>query len=326
MLCLLIASHDPTTGTLAQQWFPHDIAHTIFAICIWFVRAQNGTEPLPIDKIKPYFVDLINGLEYLHHNRVLHRDIKPENLLVSKEGALKLADFGVSQHLSDEGDDMISKSAGTPAFMAPECCVPGAFHGKLADIWACGVSLYFMVHGKCPYICGNVMKLYEMIQKDPIEYDESLPADLLECLKGMLNKDPSQRLNIEQIKETAFYKNACGGAVQAMGEPVQVSESEIKSALTVTQGVVLMVKINAMLKTRLASARQLIAQRKESQRELNQGMEKMNISEGGAAEAAGPATASVIPEGMQEVVDSDDEKLGEEEKAAKAKGGMCNQS
>jgi len=52
----------------------------------------------------------------------------------------------------------------------------------------------------------------------------------------------------------------------------------------------------------------------------------MNISEGGAAEAAGPATASVIPEGMQEVVDSDDEKLGEEEKAAKAKGGMCNQS
>jgi len=270
MLCLLIASHDPTTGTLAQQWFPHDIAHTIFAICIWFVRAQNGTEPLPIDKIKPYFVDLINGLEYLHHNRVLHRDIKPENLLVSKEGALKLADFGVSQHLSDEGDDMISKSAGTPAFMAPECCVPGAFHGKLADIWACGVSLYFMVHGKCPYICGNVMKLYEMIQKDPIEYDESLPADLLECLKGMLNKDPSQRLNIEQIKETAFYKNACGGAVQAMGEPVQVSESEIKSALTVTQGVVLMVKINAMLKTRLASARQLIAQRKESQRELNQ--------------------------------------------------------
>lgn len=80
--------------------------------------------------------------------------------------------------------------------MAPECCTAGAFHGKLADVWAAGVSLYFMVHGKCPFISNNIMKLYEMIQNDPITYDESLPADLLDLLKHILERDPSKRYTV----------------------------------------------------------------------------------------------------------------------------------
>ena len=91
---------------------------------------------------------------------------------------------------------VVFSPAGTPAFMAPECCTAGAFHGKLADVWAAGVSLYFMVHGKCPFISGNIMKLYEMIQNDPITYDESLPADLLDLLKHILERDPSKRYTV----------------------------------------------------------------------------------------------------------------------------------
>ena len=60
--------------------------------------------------------------------------------------SFKLADFGVSDHIKEDGDDTISKSAGTPAFMAPECCEPGSFSGKQADLWAAAVSLYFMLH------------------------------------------------------------------------------------------------------------------------------------------------------------------------------------
>lgn len=171
--------------------------------------SANHTTPLPLDTAQGYFADLILGLEYLHHNHVLHRDIKPENLLVCKEtGRLKLADFGVSQFVNAESEgDLISKSAGTPAFMAPESCVPGAFHGKLADIWAAGVSLYFLVHGKCPFICANVLQLYDMIREQEITYDAGLPVPLLDLLQKMLEKDPAQRMRIEQIKQHPWFRH-----------------------------------------------------------------------------------------------------------------------
>lgn len=151
---------------------------------------------LELTNLQSYFIDLLAGLEYLHFNHILHRDLKPENLLVTKEGILKLADFGVSSPLENDDDDMMVKTAGTPAFMAPETCTPGAFHGKLADIWAAGVSLYFMVHGRCPFISTNVMKLYDMIQNDPIEYDRRLPADLIDILQKILERDPNKRYSV----------------------------------------------------------------------------------------------------------------------------------
>lgn len=170
-------------------------------------------------------------------------DIKPENLLVNKAGVLKLADFGVSDHIKEDGDDTISKSAGTPAFMAPECCEPGSFSGKQADLWAAAVSLYFMLHGptrarpaptphastqpapsthverfsrtmkgsvarahlaaltragragKCPIIESNVIRLFERIVKDPIEFDAALPPDVLDLLTRALDKDRAKRLS-----------------------------------------------------------------------------------------------------------------------------------
>ena len=52
---------------------------------------------------------------------------------MTKEGVLKLADFGVSDHIADDGNDNITKSAGTPAFMAPECCQAGPFSGRQVE-------------------------------------------------------------------------------------------------------------------------------------------------------------------------------------------------
>lgn len=74
------------------------------------MEAANGTPPLSVDLAKSYFIDLICGLEYIHFNHILHRDLKPENLLVTKEGILKLADFGVSSPLENEDDDMMNKT------------------------------------------------------------------------------------------------------------------------------------------------------------------------------------------------------------------------
>ncbi|KAJ1471829.1 kinase-like domain-containing protein, partial [Baffinella frigidus] len=183
---------------------------------------ENGVEPLELALAQRYWADLVLGIEYLHSIRVLHRDIKTENLLLDSEGVLKLADYGVSEVWPADKDDMVMlvsylaqilEDAGTPAFMDPvSCSGEGAFSGckvdlwtASADLWAASVTLYFLVHGKCPFIEGNVVKLYEVIQTQPIEFDEALPEPLLSLLKTLLEKDPTKRLSIDEIKSHAWF-------------------------------------------------------------------------------------------------------------------------
>jgi len=281
------------------------------------MASDNGSPPLEPEIAQKYFVDMINGLEYLHHNRILHRDIKPENLLVTKPGGLlKLADFGVSQYIED-GDDLITKSAGTPAFIPPECCQTGPFRGKLADIWSAGISLYFFLHGSCPFVCANMMQLYEMIQNDPIVYKEGVGGDVLDILKGILNKDPAQRMDIAAIKSHPYYASKAGTtAPQDMGEPVTVTEDEVNNAMTLTDKVVLMVRISKVMKNRLKNVREAIALRN-----------KAKAGEGAVAEVAADLAATSLdsPSAEGELVpENDEDETPPAAKDGDAKAG-CNQ-
>jgi len=299
--------------------------------------SENGVPPLDHAKARSYFGDLMNGMQYLHFNNVLHRDIKPENLLVTNEGTLKIADFGVSQVL-DTDDDMITKSAGTPAFMAPECCRAGAFHGKLADLWACGCTLYFFVNGKCPFVNNNVFELYEDIQNNEIEFDASLPADILDLLKKLLDKDPEKRLpmTIEKIKQHPWMSQGGGGAggEQKLGEQVRVDDNDLANALTESREIVLMVKVSMIMKKRLAAARENIMKR-NALKDATAGMQDVDIaaqSAGSAAAASASHSAPDVPEGFAVVEDSDPEDEPESPQtltgsgtAKKTRGGRCTQ-
>lgn len=104
----------------------------------------------------------------MHANEIVHRDIKPDNLLLSKDNVLKIVDFGVSE-MFVKGNDKLKKSAGSPAFMAPELCIAkhGEVSGIATDIWSMGITLYCMIYGKTPFISNNLLELYEMIKEQP---------------------------------------------------------------------------------------------------------------------------------------------------------------
>ena len=88
----------------------------------------------------------LQGLHYLHANKIAHGDLKPDNFLLATNGHLKIADFGSSQ-LTRVGD-LVNRTAGTPAFMAPEMCGGDAYQARIADVWALGISLYMFVFGE----------------------------------------------------------------------------------------------------------------------------------------------------------------------------------
>ncbi|TPX31296.1 hypothetical protein SmJEL517_g05322 [Synchytrium microbalum] len=161
--------------------------------------------PLSTEDARRYFQQLVVGIEYckysIHENDIAHRDIKPDNLMTTADGTLKIVDFGVSQIFS-KGDDVSKRSAGSPAFFAPEMCVAGhgEMHIKSTDIWAMGVTLYCLVFGKLPFEGNNILDLYENIRTATPEIPESTDPRLADLLRRLMTKDPDQRILMDEIR------------------------------------------------------------------------------------------------------------------------------
>ncbi|KAG7660387.1 uncharacterized protein J8A68_006105 [[Candida] subhashii] len=185
---------------------------------------------LTFKQSRSVFRDIVLGLEYLHLQGIVHRDIKPANLLVSSENIVKISDFGVSfasslseneeGHLVNELD--LAKTAGTPAFFAPELCrecnpdKTCKIDYKI-DIWALGVTLYCLLFGKVPFNADSEYELFKVIVNQPLEFPETKdsfnsPANVTEeefelakdLLSKLLDKNSRTRIEIKDIKEHPF--------------------------------------------------------------------------------------------------------------------------
>jgi [calcium/calmodulin-dependent protein kinase] kinase len=106
---------------------------------------------IPTERCWKYFRGLIAGLEYCHDVAgIIHRDIKPENLLLDLKDNLYISDFGIS-FMIENGSDEAKATIGSAYFMAPEICKGANYKGRQTDIWAAGVTLYYMATGKLPF-------------------------------------------------------------------------------------------------------------------------------------------------------------------------------
>jgi NIMA (never in mitosis gene a)-related kinase len=87
-----------------------------------------------------WLVQMLFGLNYLHERKVLHRDIKSQNIFIDSEGAIKLADFGISKML-EHTQNLASTVVGTPYYLSPEAWSSTGYNFK-SDIWSLGCVLY----------------------------------------------------------------------------------------------------------------------------------------------------------------------------------------
>lgn len=165
---------------------------------------------LPTHQTHRYFLQLVDGLDYLHDARVIHKDIKPGNLLLTRAQILKISDFGVAEELDKyTAQDICYQSTGTPRFQAPEIAAGlNSFKGTASDIWAAAVTLFNCITGLYPFNGDNIYHLYEKIEKCELTIPSmpELTNDLETLLRGMLLKDFNARFTLAQIRGSVWFK------------------------------------------------------------------------------------------------------------------------
>ena len=173
------------------------------------------------------FRQIILGINHIHSNLIVHRDIKLENILIDMNNNIKICDFGIGIILSSENQTLYSH-CGTPMYIAPEIILSTkekGYKGFPVDIWSAGIALYIMISGKLPFnleespddFCAmdknkdinkekNMKLKNEITNKEP-KYIENISDELRDLLKGLLNKDPSKRLNCQQILNHPWFSD-----------------------------------------------------------------------------------------------------------------------
>ncbi|XP_055377910.1 serine/threonine-protein kinase STK11 isoform X2 [Condylostylus longicornis] len=200
--------------------------YLIMEYCVGGLQEMLDYAPqkkLPLFQAHKYFVQLIEGLEYLHGRGVIHKDIKPGNLLLTLDHTLKISDFGVAEQLDTFAiDDTCTTGQGSPAFQPPEIANGlESFSGYKVDIWSSGVTLYNITTGLYPFEGDNIYRLLENIGKSQWEVPGwyiDLDKNLAELVLGMLQADPYHRLSLQKIRYQPWYLTA----PEEKGPPVSI--------------------------------------------------------------------------------------------------------
>jgi eukaryotic-like serine/threonine-protein kinase len=153
------------------------------------------------------------GLHYAHRHGVVHRDVKPGNLLRSREGEVKLADFGIAKATEQSSITQVGSVLGTAAYLAPEQA-RGEEAGPRADLYALGVVSYQLISGRLPYDAASLTELaLKQQQEEPPRLDTLVAAvspELAEAVAIALALDPSERYETARDMGQAIGDGAHG--------------------------------------------------------------------------------------------------------------------
>ena len=188
------------------------------------LREKLNGRPQPMERAVDYTIEVARGLAAAHEHGIVHRDIKPDNLFVTKDGHVKILDFGLAKLKDVEtvtdasavtvtGHDL--GPIGTAAYMSPEQA-RGVPADHRADLFSLGVVLYEMVSGVSPFRRATSAETMTAILREeapPLADTLALPPVLNRILRHCLEKDPAQRF--QSARDIVFALESLGPATEA---------------------------------------------------------------------------------------------------------------
>jgi hypothetical protein len=192
-------------------------------IVLEFVRGKSLRDwvnqgPIPMPQTFAVMHGVLQALDYAHRHSIVHRDMKPENVLLSDEGAVKVADFGIARLTDDSGAGSTATktgtTVGTPQYMSPEQVASSKVDGR-SDLYSAGIVFYELVVGQPPFTASDadgpftlMAKHVQAPPKPPSVHRPGLDLRLEEVILKSLSKRPEERYQTGQEFDDAMSRVA----------------------------------------------------------------------------------------------------------------------
>uniref|UniRef100_A0A0D9WAP2 non-specific serine/threonine protein kinase n=1 Tax=Leersia perrieri TaxID=77586 RepID=A0A0D9WAP2_9ORYZ len=205
-------------GSLKTRSHLHIILEYVENGSLANIIKPNKFGPFPESLVAVYIAQVLEGLVYLHEQGVIHRDIKGANILTTKEGLVKLADFGVATKLT-EADINTHSVVGTPYWMAPEVIEMSGVCAA-SDIWSVGCTVIELLTCAPPYYDLQPMPaLFRIVQDVHPPIPEGLSPEITDFLRQCFQKDAIQRPDAKTLLMHPWLQNS-RRALPSLRQPV----------------------------------------------------------------------------------------------------------
>ncbi|HEY1188476.1 MAG TPA: serine/threonine-protein kinase, partial [Gemmata sp.] len=187
------------------------------------VLARRGK--LGWEEVAAYGKQLAEALQYAHDKGIIHRDLKPSNLMITKDGALKLTDFGIAKDTDVTALTGANSTIGTAAYMSPEQCKGDRNLSNKSDLYSLGIVFFELLTGRKPFTAETTVEMFlkHVNEKAPRigKFANELPPKFESLILQLLEKDKDNRpvdaawvaRMIGEIEEDAFARKSAGLSV-----------------------------------------------------------------------------------------------------------------
>ncbi|KAI9823176.1 MAG: Protein kinase [Thelocarpon impressellum] len=155
------------------------------------------------ESARRFFQQIICAVEYCHRHKIVHRDLKPENLLLDDFLNVKIADFGLSNIMTD--GNFLKTSCGSPNYAAPEVISGKLYAGPEVDVWSCGVILYVLLVGRLPFDDEYIPTLFKKIAQGNYTVPNYLSSGAVNLIRKMLVVNPVHRITVQEIRQDRWF-------------------------------------------------------------------------------------------------------------------------
>ncbi|OHS97375.1 Aurora kinase [Tritrichomonas foetus] len=147
-----------------------------------------------------YSQQILSALQFCHQHGIAHRDIKPENILIGPNDKIRIADFGMSRSFDlTVGDPNCSLEGGSLSYMSPEMLNNSDYNPFQADVFALGITFYYMIYGKLPYHYSNKKDLRAAIKLGIIPFPTGTPTRIAQIIMQMTTRKPNSRITLDRV-------------------------------------------------------------------------------------------------------------------------------